>query len=99
MPVAAKSGPMPTHERLRLNDRDDLQDRWEPSIQLNKEPAVIVSEPDSPLHLTPQDDQLMAECHILGFKPALRLEWRGQDGDYETQQRNHGARTLGDSFG
>jgi hypothetical protein len=41
----------------------------------------------------------MSECRILGFKPALRLEWRGQDGHYETQQRDHGALTLGDSFG
>jgi len=90
---------MPTHERLRLNDRDDLQDRWEPSIQLNQEPAVVVRQPDPALHLTPQNNQLMAERHILGFKPALRLEWRGQDGGYETPQRNHGALTLGDPFG
>jgi hypothetical protein len=41
----------------------------------------------------------MSERRILGFKPALRLEWRGQDGHYETQQRDHNALTLGDSFG
>jgi hypothetical protein len=41
----------------------------------------------------------MSERRILGFKPALRLEWRGQGGHYETQQRDHGALTLGDSFG
>jgi hypothetical protein len=49
--------------------------------------------------LTPQDDQLMSECRILCFKPAPRLEGRGQDGHYETQQRDHSALTLGDSFG
>src|SRR5450631_1639862 len=48
---------------------------------------------------TPQNDQLMSEHRVLGFKPALRLEWRGQDGQYETQQRDHGALRLGDSFG
>jgi len=41
----------------------------------------------------------MSERRILGFKPALRLEWRGLGGHHETQQRDHGALTLGDSFG
>jgi hypothetical protein len=36
------------------------------------------------LHVTPQNDQLMSECCILWFMLALRLEWRGQDGQYET---------------
>jgi hypothetical protein len=36
------------------------------------------------LHFTPQNDQLMSEHRILSFNPALRLEWRGQDGQYET---------------
>ena len=78
-PVAAKSGPMPTHERLGSDDRKNLQDRREPSIQLDKEPAIAVGEPDPPLHLTPQDDQLMSERRILCFKPALRLAWRGHE--------------------
>ena len=90
---------MPTHERLGSDDRENLQDRREPSIQLDKEPAIAVREPDPPLHLAPQNDQLMSERRILCFKSALRLEWRGQDGKDETQQRNHGALTLGDSFG
>jgi hypothetical protein len=90
---------MPPHERLRLDDREDLQNRRKPAIQLDKEPAIVVCEPDPALHLTPQNDQLMSERRVLGFKPALRLEWRGQDGQYETQQRYHGALRLGDSFG
>ena len=28
------------------------------------------------LHLTTQNDQLMSERHVLGYKPALRLKWR-----------------------
>jgi hypothetical protein len=51
------------------------------------------------LHLAPQNDQLMSENRILCLKSAPRLEWRGQDGHYEIQQRDHGALTLGDSFG
>jgi hypothetical protein len=47
------------------------------TICLTKEPAIAVREPDPPLHLAPQDDQLMSERRILCFKPALRLEWRG----------------------
>jgi len=31
-----------------------------------------------------QNDQLMSERRVLGFKPAPRLEWRDQDGQYET---------------
>ena len=46
-------------------------------------------------HLTPQNDQLMSECRVLCFKPALRLEWQGQD---EAEQCKHCALTLGNSF-
>ena len=39
----------------------------------------------------------MSKRSIFGFKPALRLEWRDQDGKDKTQQRDHCALTLGDS--
>jgi hypothetical protein len=68
---------MPTHKRLGPDDRENLQDRREPSIQLDQEPAIAVREPDPPLHLAPQDDQLMSERCIFCLKPAFRLEWRG----------------------
>ena len=90
---------MPTHERLGTDDRDNIQDRREPSIQVDQEPAIAVREPDPTLNPMPQDNQLMPERRILGLKSALRLEWRSQDDHYETQQRDHGALTLGDSFG
>src|ERR1017187_7581599 len=73
-PVAAKAGPMPTHEGIRPDDCEDLQDRRDPSIQLDKEPVVVVCEPNAAVHLTPQNDQLMPEHRVLGFTPALRLE-------------------------
>jgi hypothetical protein len=44
---------------------------------LDKEPAIVVRQPDPALNLTPQYDQLTSERGVLGFKPALRLEWRG----------------------
>jgi hypothetical protein len=88
-PVGAKAGPMPTHEHLGTDDRDDLKDRGKPSIQLDKKPAIVVRKPDPPAHLTPHNDQLMSECRVLCFKPALRLEWRGQGGKDEAEQCKH----------
>ena len=46
---------------------------------------------------TPQDIQLMSKRRVLSFKPQLRLEWRGQDGQNETEQSDHSA-SLGDSI-
>src|SRR5450631_4045630 len=96
-PVAAKASPMPTHERLGPDDCENLQDRWKPAIQLDKEPAIMVREPDATMQPTLQDNQLMSKHRVLGFKPQLRLEWRGQDGQNETEQPDHPA-SLGDFF-
>src|SRR3984893_15520087 len=68
-PVAAKAGPMPTHERLGPDDREDLQDRRNPAVELDKEPAIIVRKPDATMQLTPQDHQLMSKHRVLSFKP------------------------------
>src|SRR6476619_7092483 len=88
---------MPTHERLGPDDREDLQDRRNPAVQLGEEPAIMVREPDAAMQPTPQDNQLMSKHRVLGFKPQLRLEWRGQDGQNETEQPDHSA-SLGDSI-
>ena len=61
-PIAAKTSPMPPHERLRLNDFEDLQDRREPSIQLDKKPAVVIRQPDPAPHFTTQNHQLTSKC-------------------------------------
>src|ERR1700687_3939557 len=66
-----------------------------PAIQLDKELAIIVREPDATMQPTPQDNQLMSKHRVLSFKPHLRLEWRGQDGQNETEQPDHSA-SLGD---
>jgi hypothetical protein len=39
----------------------------------------------------------MSKHRVLSFKPQLRLEWRGQDGQSETEQPDHSA-SLGDSI-
>jgi hypothetical protein len=68
-PVAAKSGSVPTHERLGPDDCENLQDCWKPAIQLNKEPAIMVREPNATTRPVPQDNQLMSKHRVLGFKP------------------------------
>src|SRR5258707_13618738 len=96
-PVAAKAGSVPTHERLRPDDGENLQDCWKPAIQLDKKPAITVCEPDATTQPAPQNIQLMSKHRVLSFKPQLRLEWRGKDGQSETKQPNHSA-SLGDSI-
>src|SRR5260221_1942095 len=57
----------------------------------------MVREPDATRQPTPHDIQLMSKHRVLSFKPQLRLEWRGQDGQNETEQPDHSA-SLGDSI-
>ena len=90
---------MPPNEGLGPDNCENRQDRRKPAIQLDKEPAVVIREPDPTAHFAPQNDQLMSERCVLGLKPALRLEWRRQNGQSETHQCDHDALTLGDSFG
>jgi hypothetical protein len=52
---------MPTHEGLGADDRDGLEDRWKPSIQLNQEQAIPIREVNATAHPPPQHDQLMSE--------------------------------------
>ena len=96
-PIEAKADPMPTYQRLGTDDRESLQDRWEPAIELNEKPAIAVRQLGPPPHLTPQDNQLMSERRILCLKPALRLERRSQNGQYKVGQRDHCA-NLPDSI-
>jgi hypothetical protein len=39
----------------------------------------------------------MSKHRVLSFKPQLRLEWRGQNGQNETEQPDHSA-SLADSI-
>src|SRR6202022_5044846 len=57
----------------------------------------MVREPHATMQSAPQDNQLMSEHRILRLKPHLRLQWRGQDGQNETEQPDHSA-SLGDSI-
>ena len=83
---------MPTHQRLGLDDSDDVQDRWEPSIELHEKPAIVVGQPGSAFRLAPQYDRLMPERGVLGLKPTPRLKWRNQHGHHKAGQCDHNAR-------
>jgi hypothetical protein len=62
-----------------------------PAIQLDKEPAITVREPDTITQPPPQDHQLMPKRRVLDFKPQPRLERRGEDGQHETEKPDHPA--------
>ena len=95
-PVAAKVGPVPAHERAGLDDCETFGIDGSQRYQLNKEPAIIVRELDATKQPTPYGIQLMSKHRVFSFGPQLRLEWRGQDGQNETEQPDHSA-SLGDS--
>ena len=95
-PNSDESRPDATHHRFRLDNRNDRQDRWKPSIYLDEEPAVVVGKLGSTPRLAQQNDQLMSEHRILRLKPALRLERRGQHGQNKPNQRDYRA-SLADS--
>ena len=42
--------PMPAYQRFRLDNRQDLQDRRKPTIELDEEPAIVVRKPGPPPH-------------------------------------------------
>src|SRR5438309_3267998 len=66
-PVPTKAGPMPTNERLGTDDRDDLQNRRKPSIQLDKEYAIAVRMPDAPMQYKAQLNHLVQYRSIFGL--------------------------------
>ena len=57
----------------------------------------MVRKPDATVPPAPQDIQLVSKHRVLSLKPQLRLEWRAQDGQNETEQPHHSA-SLGDSI-
>ena len=52
-PVAAKTGPLPTNECLRLNDGENPQDRRTAAVKLDQEQTIEAREMDPAAYLTP----------------------------------------------
>ena len=67
-PIAAKTGPMPAHDGLGPHDRDDLEDRRKPTIQLDEEQAIAVRKVDATAHLSLQHNQLTSKRGVLCLK-------------------------------
>jgi glycosyltransferase involved in cell wall biosynthesis len=82
-------------ECFLLDNHENRKDRREPAIELDEEPAVVVREASPAFQLASQDDQLMSKHCILRLKPDVRLEWRGQHGQNEADQRDHRANLAG----
>src|SRR5260370_6345423 len=76
-PIPTEAGPMPTHQGLGPDNRDGLEDRWEPSIQYDQEQAIPTRELDATAHPPLQHKQVMTEGSVLRLKSARRLERRG----------------------
>jgi hypothetical protein len=88
-PIPAKAGTMPAHKRLGPDDRHGLEDSRKPTIQLDEEQAIAIGKVNTTAHLALQHDQLMSKRGILCFKPALRLEERGNYVQQVGYQRDH----------
>jgi hypothetical protein len=93
MPIAAKTVTMPTYHGLRPDDRDGLENRWKPAIQLDEQQPLAVRQLDSTVHLALRSHQLMAKRGILCFKSALGLEQRGTQVQNEEYQCDHRGRS------
>jgi len=62
---------MPAQQRLGPDDRDGVQDRWEPAIELDEEPAITVGQLDAAAYFPLQHNDLLPERGILDRKLAL----------------------------
>ena len=68
-----------------------LPERRKPAVKHDQDPAIRVRKPDATLEPAPQNSQLMPKYRVLSLKPHLRLDWRGQDGQDETQKPDQAA--------
>lgn len=66
---------MPTQQGLGTNNREGLEDRGKPSVQLDKKPAIGIRQPALPFTLRRKNDQLLSERCALRLEPALGLGW------------------------
>src|SRR5262245_36452371 len=73
-----------------MADRDDLQDRRKPSIQLDKEQAIAVRKPDASVDYPAQHNNLVSERSISrdNFRWTLvQLDYEPCAGRYSTHGR------------
>jgi hypothetical protein len=65
---------MPTHQRFGTDDRYDLEDRGEPTIELDEEETITAVKLDPALHLAREHDNLLPDKArlrlVIGFERA-----------------------------
>jgi hypothetical protein len=57
--------------------------------QIRARRSLFVSRTRPGVYASPHDSQLISKHRLLSFRPQLRPEWRGQDGQNETEQPDH----------
>ena len=62
---------MPAQQRLGPDDRDGVQNRRKPAIELDEEQAITVGQLDAAAYFALQYNHLLPERGILGRKLAL----------------------------
>jgi hypothetical protein len=80
---------MPAYQRLGPYNQHCREDRREPAIELDKEQAVAVVEPDATPHFSLQHPQLLPERGIFGFKSDLGLDECRQQVEGQKDQCDH----------
>src|SRR5262245_791083 len=70
-PVATEALAMPAQQRLGRDDRDGVQNRREPAIELDEEPTITVGQLDAAAYFALQYNHLLPERGVLGRKLAL----------------------------
>src|SRR5262245_55908219 len=70
-PVATEAVAMPAEQRLGPDDRDGVQCRRKPAMELDEEQTITVGQRYAAAYLAPQYNHLPPERGILGRKLAL----------------------------
>jgi len=68
VPIGAKAATMPADHGLRLNHGDRIQNRWEQSVEPDKDQSVDVSQPHSRPGLAAQDDHLLPQDQVFSLE-------------------------------
>ncbi len=90
VPIQSETRPMPPDNRLRLDNRHDVQHRRKQPIEPDEEQSVRHRQLRPRRYALTQHTQLVSQQYDLGFQSRLRLEWRDQDVDEQDQ----GTRSL-----
>lgn len=72
---------MPPNDRLRLNNGNGAQHRWDQAIEPNEEQSIGYCQPRFRGDAPAQHVQLMPQQDDLGLQPRPRLERRDQHVD------------------